>query len=509
MSAPAEYLAFLRQKGVKLWIEDGQLRYRAHKGALSNEDLARLRVMKDGIVAELSEPPGGVSADTARTVPTTADPVPLSFQQQWLLKLMEEHPSWKPTLSFTLRLTGELDIEALQRSLDGVLHKHPILRAGIVWLSQEVGGSQTFRLAITRVPGDSAGERERNARTLIDQIEGGRLDRAIAPMDAQLLEVSQQEHFLVLLIHRLVADCLGVSQLLADLWVMYKEALQGLPAAFVGDKSWGYSEYAVRQRQTDEAWQRKHTAYWHEHLARAEPIRWPVDECTASRTPDTQGLLVSLQCSFGEAVSARLRELARQTRTLPSLVVLTLYVASIATVCRQMDFVVPFLTAGRASEHGRTVGYFSHAVYLRITLSGGESFVEMLKVVSNEYFRGAAFRQDSGRMALQRPDLLQGTLCQWLSWHPAELAGLDADELSRQSGVHVMRMRPAGLQELTNVPPAAVDIEISFFDTAGDISALAIYRPERFSETAVARLMRQQRSIAEQVIHDPHAAIVG
>lgn len=513
MSTPSDYLTFLTRSGVKLWVENGQLRYHAKKGVFSAEELTRLRSMKSEIIAELSRARPSTKDELAPAGAMSATEVPTSFQQQWLLRLVEAYPNWRATLSYVFHLKGALDPTALERSLEAILCMHASLRTRIVCVRgecrQEVEPCDGFRLPIRQVSGEAASERQQNALLLIQESAARELDPGVAPlMGAQLIQVSAHEHFLVLLIHRLATDCLGAGQVLRDLWALYAQATQqGASASLEGSAR--YRDYALRQQTTDGAWREKHAAYWHDYLVGARPILWPVGEYASPATRDEAARLTSLEVSFGVALSARLRELGRQTQTLPALVILTVYVAAVSRWCGQKDLLMPFVIAGRAASHEGVVGCFSQLVYLRIRLEGAETFIELLKRVSNEYYKGAAFRQDSARVALERPELLRGTLCQWLAWHPADMARSEADGKRGQLGLEVEKMRCQNLEELTNVPPDLVDIEVNFFDMEGDISALAIYRSDRFAEGVPARLMGELRSIAEYVVRDSGAPIAG
>ena len=511
MSTPADYLRFLSRNGVKLWIDNGQLRYHARKGVLGPEELARLQSMKGEIVAELiqarvSEADKSIGTDVACVLEA-----PVSFQQRWFLKLLDEYPNWKATLSYLFHLKGVLDPRALEMGLAGVLHKHSSLRTRIVrtcgaW-RQQIEPSGGFRLPINQVAGESDAERQQNAPLLIQKAQTQSLDPAAAGlMTAQLIRLSAQEHFLVVMTHRLATDCFGIGQAFRDLWTFYAEAAQqGSSTSLEGSTQ--YRDYSLWQYNTDEAWRQKHEAYWNDYLAGAVPLLWRLDECAPPASRNGEGELASLESSFGETLSARLRELSRQTRILPALIMLTLYVACLSIWCKQKDLVVPFLIAGRAAAHEGVVGCFSHVVYLRVRLRGNESFIELLKLVSNEYYRVAAFRQDSGRMAIERPELVRGTLCQWLSWHPADIAGLPTDSPTSQLGLKVENVRCQSLEELTNIPPDRVDLEINFFDAAGGISALAIYRTGRFGQDTLRRLMGELRSVAERAVKDSGAPI--
>lgn len=512
MSTTIDYVTFLTRNGVRLWVDKGQLCYHAKKGVLSSEELTRLRSMKGEIIAELTREGASTTDDSAPIQVVCATEGPLSFQQRWCLGLLEAHPSWKATMSYTFHLQGALDPTILEGSLRGVLRMHASLRTRVVcdcdeW-RQKIETSEGFQLPITQVSGESDSERQDNALLLIQKSAAQELDPAVDPLiTTHLIRVSAREHFLVLLVHRLVTDCLGMSQALRDLWALYAGTAQkGAATSLEGPAR--YRDYALWQHASDRAWRQKHGAYWNDYLAGAQPVLWPPQEWGAPATGNAPGGLVSLESSFGPVLSAKLRELSQQTRTLPALVMLTLYVAGVSLWCGQRDLLMPFVVAGRAAEHEAIVGCFSYIVYLRIRLEGKETFIALLKRVSNEFYRAAAFRQDSGRMVTQRPELLRGTLCQWLSWHPADITG-SPDSQGGQLGFEVETIRCQNPEQLTNVPPDRADLEMNFFDAAGEIFALAIYRPDRFAESAPARLMRGLRSVAEHAVRDPGTPIAG
>lgn len=513
MSTPADYLTFLNRNGVKLWVDNGELRYHAKKGVLSSEELARLRSMRSEIVAELTKAATSAASNTNRAHAVSVVEGPVSFQQRWSLKLLEEHPDWRATLSYVFHLQGALDSAALERSFEGVLRTHASLRTKIVCVCgewrQQIAPGERFQLPITQVSGNVEADKQKNVWFVLRNIEARELDPVVGPvMTAQLVRVSAQEHFLVVLIHRLATDCLGMGQVSRDLWILYAQMMQkGCSTSL--ERPTQYRDYALWQQTTDAAWRQKHAAYWNDYLAGAECIRWRPNICAPPTSRSGPGTLASLESPFGETLSAGLRELSRQTRTLPALIMLSVYVGCASTGCGQKDLVMPFVIAGRRAVHEGVVGCFSHLVYLRIRLRGSENFLELLKLVSNEFYRVAAFRQDSGRAVTQRSELLRGTLCQWLSWHPADIAQPQTDGQTSLLGLKVETVRCQSLEELTNVPPDRVDLEMNFFDAGDEISALAIYRTGRLAEGATVQLMREVRAAAERAVRDSSAPVWG
>jgi hypothetical protein len=515
MPAVSDYLTSLEKRGVRLWLEDGQLRYRASIGTLSTEELSRLRVMKTEIVRELSKT-SAPRTDEARLEGIRAEgkptPVhtPLSFQQHWLLTLMQQHPMWPRAQIFAFHLMGQVEPRVLERSLTAILREHDSLRVRIVdtdgQFCQEMDAPCAYRLEVISVEDSFVAEAEQHIRRQTAQLIA-RVDSSHGPLlYARLLRVTAQEHYFVLVVHRLAADCLAIGQVFRALWLRYGveltfDAVLPFDARFAESRAplaslpAPYCDYAIWQQATDVSWQQKHAAYWEEHLADAPRIRWPLDR-GAARAADE---LATLHSSFGRELSARLRELGRQKQCLPSLVVLTAYVIAVSRWCGQQDFVVPFNVAGRHAAHDGVAGYFSHVLYLRVRLDGNEGFGDLLRRVSKEFYR-AIFHQDFGRMARRRLDLLQGTFCQWLSWHPAELAGREMYEIPGQFGIAVEPVRFQTAQDFSNVPPGVTNLDVCFFEAAGDISTLLIFSPTVFATTTMEQFMRELRAVAQEMV---------
>lgn len=501
--APADYLVSLQERGVTLWIDNGQLHYRAEKGALNAQELARLRVMKDQLVTELVKLSG---ADGEQSQPEERAPsglVPLSIQQEWLLTLMERHGEWPQVQSFAFRMTGALDARALEGSVNALLQRHDVLRAKVVNTRDlrglEIGTPRRFRLEVIPVVRDSfAAHEEDDIRREISVIAQSMDAAAGSMLLARLLKISDRQHYLILVVHRLAADCLAIAQVFRELWLLYGEELRAQPPLLLAQPM-EYRDYAISQLAADAQWQQKHGAYWQEHLANASAVQWPTDGDTACVGAGEMGLL---QGSFGSTLSAGLRELARQTQILPALVVLTLYVSVVSRWCGQRDFVVPFNVAGRKAAHDSAVGCFSHIMYLRVRFDGDPLFPDLLRMVSNVFYK-AVLHQDCGRMALQRPELLGGTFCQWLSWHPAEISGPELYKIPGRLGVEAVPVRFQSALDLANVPQEVTDVDISFFEKAGDIGVLLIFPKSRFANHTMERFMQELRITAEGIVSAP------
>ena len=126
--SPVELMSRLRSHDIRLWAEEGQLRYSAPKGAMTRDLLAEIKTHKEELLEQLK------SMDRfRRAVPLSpikrSDKLELSFAQErlWFLyQLLPESPAYN--ISINLRLTGTLEVSALQRSLNSLIDRHESLR---------------------------------------------------------------------------------------------------------------------------------------------------------------------------------------------------------------------------------------------------------------------------------------------------------------------------------------------------------------------------------------------
>jgi hypothetical protein len=127
MATIAEFLSSLADLDIRLWVEDGRLRFNAPKGALSPD-------LRDGIAARRSELVAFLSQGAGDAIPPAPGdgPPPLSFAQQrlWFLDQFQG-ASDTYNLSAALRITGRLDGEALARALEAMVARFETLRTTV------------------------------------------------------------------------------------------------------------------------------------------------------------------------------------------------------------------------------------------------------------------------------------------------------------------------------------------------------------------------------------------
>ncbi|WFR73872.1 condensation domain-containing protein [Prescottella defluvii] len=198
--------------------------------------------------------------------------VPLSLAQQrmWFLNRLEPE-SATYNLSFGLRLTGDLDIVALQVALVDMLDRHESLRT--VFPDSQDGPHQVVLDAVRVVPN----------LTPVD-VAADELDRAMtvfasdgfdvttqAPVRAALFRVDPFEHVLAIVVHHISADGWSMGPLARDVMASYEARIRW------GQPVWEtlpvqYADYALWQQQIlgseedEDSIVSKQARYWSAHL---------------------------------------------------------------------------------------------------------------------------------------------------------------------------------------------------------------------------------------------------
>jgi amino acid adenylation domain-containing protein len=312
-------------------------------------------------------------------VPVHRDAVlPLSFAQEplWFLdQLVPENPFYSMPSAY--RLTGPLDVVALERALHEVVSRQEVLRTSF----PAPGGRPHQHVAPpapVHIPVDEVGGDESEARRRAGAEAARPFDLATGPLwRARLLRLSGEEHVLLLTTHHIISDGWSTGVLLRELSALYgafcrseRSPLPPLPVQ--------YADYAVWQRQ----WLQgevleDHLAYWQRRLAGAPPaLDLPADRPRPSM-PSYRGALERFAVTAG--VTSGLRAVGRTCGATLYMTLLAAFKVLLAGEARIDDVVVGGTAGGRSrAELEGLIGLFVNPLALRTDLSGDPTFAEVV-----------------------------------------------------------------------------------------------------------------------------------
>lgn len=393
-----EVLAGIRSKGVRLWAENGQLRYQAPQGALTPPDLERLRTTKSQIVARLEQLAGtGAAAAGGRYI------APLSFSQlaYWNLFNLSERSSLR-AIALAMRLRGPLKVDALRKSLAEIVRRHSSLRAQFILDNgtpmQRIAASADVVMAVADLTERSPDERESDVQGCIEQMILTPVRVADDPLfGARLLKLQTQEHVLILAADHLIADMSSMGTLWRELRDAYSQLASGCEPVW-SNMPMQFADYARWQRRREEALRLAHGEYWKEQLGTAPRLRFPSDRADSSVTGWGHAPV-----HIDKHLKRDLGEWCRQHRTTIVLAVFTAYVAALLRWCQVAKGVVQYQSDGRsAPKLSDTVGFFASSLYIPVELQDDDTFIALLDRSTAAYCQ-AYEHADFSYLAAQSP----------------------------------------------------------------------------------------------------------
>ena len=427
-----------------------------------------------------------------------AGPAPLSAQQQRLWLVDQINPGCPAyQVASVVRLDGPVHLDALRKALDALVQRHHALRTrfNIVdgKLTQSLAESTTMPLELRAVREPKSALREAlraEARQPFD-LTAGSLARAT------LFELSESEHYLLLVVHQIATDGWSMSILFRELHQLYAHHAHGTPLDLPPVQVQP-ADFALWQRawQTPEVIEQQ-MEYWRNELRAPLP---ELDLPNDRPRPNVQTFASEVERHpLPPDVAQLVRSAARQHGSTVFMVLLGAWEALLSRITAQEDIIVGSATSARnRPELEQTVGFFANTVALRANLSSNPSFSTLLRQTRDRIL-GAFANQHAPFENLveelhphrspNRPPIIQA----WFgSWEPLP---------SFQAG-------PTRIQ-VEELFSAGAQFELSLFviDGPEEISIVWEHNPDLFSPYTIAALRRQYLELLRLLTSNPQAPL--
>jgi len=424
-------------------------------------------------------------------------PLPLSYGQQRLWLLWQLDPAGAAYhVPATLRLSGTLDVQALQRAFTALTARHELLRTTFRQDGDQpvqiIQANSPFELPVEQVVGLSEAELQTRMEAHIQRpfdLEAGPLLRAT------LLRAAVDEHVLVLVQHHIIADGWSVSVMVDELVSAYEAYRQGQEPQY-RPLAFQYADFAQWQRRWMEAGeQERQLAYWKAQLGAEQPVlQLPTDRprpVVASHA-GARHLLV-----LDEALTQGLKRLAREHDATLFTVLLASFQAVLHRCSGQMDIRVgvPIANRNRLETEG-LIGFFVNTQVLKAQFTRDMTFEALLEQVKR-HAQGAQAHQDLPFeqlvQALQpERSMSHSPLFQVMYNHQAQ----GHPPLRTLAELHVQDMpRPQRTSQF--------DLTLDTAEEQARIHAALTYATELFDASTIESLARQWVALLESVVSQP------
>jgi len=329
--------------------------------------------------------PLGPGASAIPTRDPTA-PVPLSHSQErlWFINQMEPE-TCAYNLPCALRITGELNADALEAALNALVARHEILRTTFILNEgrpvQVVQPPSPVPLPVIDLQEYASSEREAHLAQLVHREVQRTFKLEEWPLlRCMLFRIGEREHLFLSITHHITSDGWSLGVFFKELEQLYHSFVRGvtpeLPPLNVQ-----YGDFAAwQQQQTQSDAFESDVRFWKEKLAGAPvSVDLPTDKPRPAR-PGFRGTHYTL--TFPEPFYESMIDMNRDLGT----TVFMLLTASLGIVlsqwCRQPDMALGTVVACRTRrEIEDLIGCFMNFLPVRITLAGVQTALDLLKQI--------------------------------------------------------------------------------------------------------------------------------
>lgn len=431
----------------------------------------------------------------------------LSFPQKrlWFLSQLDPESSAYNIPSAFL-LLGELNIDVLQACFKEVANRHEILRTSIV---EDIDGEPIKKVMyessvmmefidLREFPKDI--RRQERSRIVNEEIQKPfNLKNDSSLWRVILLQLNDDENYLVVTMHHIIFDGWSVTVLLQELSELYEAFINNRPST-LQDLTTQYSDYVSWQQKhlTDELFQNQLT-YWKKALLGSPPV---LELPTTYLRPAIQTFKGSSYVfELSKATSDNLKRLCHSEESTAFMAMLTVFYTLLHRYTGQDDIIVGVPISGRnRNEFQKLIGVFVNTLPLRVRLSRNVSFKNLLKQV-----------KEASLEAFSHQDVPFETIVQNVApERSSSLNPLFQVLFTYQNAVPNFRLNNV----LMNYQPidggtAKFDLSLDILD-GGDVypqKCILEYNTDLFDSTFIIRMAQHFQILLEQILSEPDKPI--
>ncbi|MEM6401049.1 MAG: amino acid adenylation domain-containing protein, partial [Cyanobacteria bacterium P01_D01_bin.116] len=443
--------------------------------------------------------------------------LPLSFAQQrlWFLCQLEPDSPYY-NIPAAVKLTGSLNIDALQKSLNDILRRHETLRTAFVTVDgqpiQQINSVDSLPLSIIDLSTIPESNREIMAKDVaqIEAIQPFKLDSNCLAR-VKLLRLSDTDNIILFTLHHIIADGWSIGILVRELGILYQEKTSprpdGHPSTYQGEVKGvrlqelpiQYADFAIWQRE----WLQGEVLdnqlnYWQKQLQNAPNLLELPTDYPRPAVRSLRGDSYTFQIS--SELTAALKRLSQQSGCTLFMTLLAAFQALLYRYTGSKDIVVGTSIANRNyTEIEGLIGFFVNTLTLRTDLSENPTFEELLNRV-REVSLGAyahqylPFEQLVDNLQLQRS----------LSYTPLfqvmfvlQNAPMEALEVE---GLHWQPLE-------SNSNTAKFDLTLSMQETSSGLTGVLEYSLDLFKSETIERIAGHLETLLTAIVDDPEQEI--
>ncbi|MEH2267138.1 MAG: amino acid adenylation domain-containing protein [Nostoc sp.] len=430
--------------------------------------------------------------------------IPLSFSQQrlWFIDQLY-HGSSFYNIPIAFHIKGQLNITALQQSLNEILKRHEIWRTNFTLVNgepvQEIAPKLIWDLPIINLEHLSGKDWEGEVKQLVAESATKPFNLAKGLLvRATLLRLSEEEYVLLLTMHHIITDGWSCGVFLRELSTLYAALSTNQPSP-LSELPIQYADFAIWQRdRTQGEFLATKLNYWKQQLSGdLTVLQLPTDR---PRPTVTTFAGAKQYFTFSAALTDALRQLSQREDATLFMSLLAAFNILLYRYTNQEDIVIgsPIANRNRAELEG-LLGLFVNTLILRNNLSGNPSFRELLHRVREVTLDAYAHQDLPFEMLVEE---LQ-----------------PERDLSRNPLYEVMfvlQNTPTSVQEVSGLTLRALefdsgtsqlDIFLSMSESQEGLTGCLEYNTDIFDSTTIIQFINNFQTLLENILANPEQHI--
>ncbi len=431
-------------------------------------------------------------------------PLSLAQQRVWFLNRFDPDSAVN-NIPAAIRLSGRLDVEALRAAVADLMSRHEVLRTvypevdGVGYQVVLPASEASDLLSVETVSEDEVFDA---AAALV----GVGFDvTAESPVRVRLLEVSDTEHVLVVVVHHIAADGFSMGPLSRDVMLAYAARVQGDAPAWVPLEV-QYADYALWQRQVlgsesdPTSVLSRQLTYWSEALAGLPDVLGLPSDRPRPAVASYRG--ASHEFILDGVLRSAIDEFAREHGATPFMVIHGALSVVLARLSGTDDIAIGTPVAGRGERAlDDLIGMFVNTLVLRTRIDAGESFEDLLSRVKDVDLGAFGHADVPFERLVEALDPVRST-----AWNPLF-----------QVMLTLQNFAPSEF-ELPGLTLSAVeaDLQLAKFDLQvtmserpddGGFAVSFTYATDLFDESTIVSVAERFTRVLSAVVEDPQVVI--
>ncbi len=430
------------------------------------------------------------------------------FQQRlWFLdKMLPDSPVYN--IPVKAHISGTLDVEILNRSINAVIQRHEILRTTFATHEgkpvQVINPEMYCTMPVTDLRETGNAVRQARATEITEQEAQQAFDLEKGPLlRCTLLRLQDNEYFWLVTLHHIICGAWSVTLFFREVSAHYRAYTEGRtsPLPELSIQYGDFSEWQHQQLQNN--FLDKQLSYWKQKLGGSLPVLQLPTDHPRPAVSTGRGAFCSL--ILPEALATEIKNLSTAEGVTQFMYLLAVFKVLLFRYTNQRDILVGIPISGRQqTELEPLIGCFVNTLVMRTKPSDRQSFRDFLKQVRETALEAYSHqnvpfehlvetlqpeRTVSYNPLFQAMFLLHGEAAD-MSW--SESLSLPQTE----TGLSIVRNNSS-----------KVDLTLEIEKVDDGLLCIAEYSTDLFDEATINRFLNHYQALLESIVSEPDQLI--